>query len=256
MAQVHVIYRGHEAYRLREDLDTEDEKGRLEYFQDRLQRRYPGATIGKLETKNLEDPDLPLNVSYEAEIPAFGQRAGRRLLIMPSFFEANRPVPLAAKTRTWPLVFDYGFTEEDTVRIFLPDSMKFDDLTAPSAFGVKGFMNFEPSLTRTVDNASVTYKRSLTFGQGGQIAFPATSYEALKQVFDALHQQDNHQITARTQGSGHAGRWSGVSDEEDPGGLFSDGGDGGSRGAGVVPDGGFDSGSGAAGSASGGGASE
>ena len=46
----------------------------------------------------------------------------------------------------------------------------------------------------TKDRVSLLYKRKLSVNG---MLFPVTSYAGLKQIFDMVHKEDNHQVTLK-----------------------------------------------------------
>ncbi len=43
----------------------------------------------------------------------------------------------------------------------------------------------------------LVYRRNFYFGAGGNVLFPAESYNALKGLFDGFYKADNHVITLK-----------------------------------------------------------
>jgi hypothetical protein len=80
--------------------------------------------------------------------------------------------------------------------------MKFDDLTAPQGFASKDVTVYEPKLSRRADNRQISWSRMFRFGENGNIAFPANAYGPVRNLFDALNKNDNHQVAILMPSSG------------------------------------------------------
>lgn len=45
----------------------------------------------------------------------------------------------------------------------------------------------------------ILYHRELIVGKGGNFGVPASSYPALKKIFDTIHDADTHMLTLKVQ---------------------------------------------------------
>jgi hypothetical protein len=52
-------------------------------------------------------------------------------------------------------------------------------------------------IAATEDGRKLIYKRQFFFGGKDTVTFPAANYNALKQLFEMIHNNDNHTITLK-----------------------------------------------------------
>ena len=76
-----------------------------------------------------------------------------------------------------------------------PPGFQLDNAEAPGSFNANDVVKYDVSLGMAKDEKTMVYKRNLKING---MVFPVNSYPALKQVFDLLHKQDNHQVTLKT----------------------------------------------------------
>jgi hypothetical protein len=98
------------------------------------------------------------------------------------------------------IYFHYPWSEQDEITIELPAGFALDNADAPAPI--------TPELTQRIcgqsitmgvskDNRTLVYRRNFFFGGGGNILFPASSYPALKQLFDLIQKAKEHTITLK-----------------------------------------------------------
>jgi hypothetical protein len=75
----------------------------------------------------------------------------------------------------------------------LPKGFVLDNAEAPGSFTGGQVCKYDVDLSVSSANTLV-YKRKFNFGE---ILFPTSAYQSLKQVFDELHKRDNHVIALR-----------------------------------------------------------
>jgi hypothetical protein len=106
------------------------------------------------------------------------------------------PAAFTSATRKYPIYFHYPWSEEDYVEVKLPPGYELDHADAPSPveFAPTGGYNVKIQIS---SDKRLLYSRKLAFGNNGRLLFPVATYQALKQVFDAIHQADMHAITLK-----------------------------------------------------------
>jgi hypothetical protein len=65
------------------------------------------------------------------ERPRQRNRTGKRIILQPAFFQRNVPPRFTENSRNWDIYFHYGWTEDDTVTIELPENWEVDQPVAP-----------------------------------------------------------------------------------------------------------------------------
>lgn len=95
-----------------------------------LGRALPGLQLQELDMPNLEDPDAPLLVEYEARVPALAQRRqdGVDGLVLESRLGEMdlQSIFVGGASRVNPIRLSARVTHHATITIHAPDSMQFD----------------------------------------------------------------------------------------------------------------------------------
>ena len=193
-------FTGHQAINRRRDDFKDSPAKREENFKEEIRRRISTAEITDLKVENFDDNSKPLVYSFNVKIPNYSQKAGRRLLVQPGFFEYGSSPAFSSSDRTYDIYFSYPWSEYDDVEITLPKGFALDTGDAPGevADGRKiGYLKVE----MTIDQESnvLKYKRNFHFGGGGNILFTLSNYPLIKKMFDEFHQADMHTIAIRQQ---------------------------------------------------------
>lgn len=162
-----------------------------------VKQRMSTAEVSNVSIENITDSKKPLVYSFKVSVPGYAQRTGKRLFIQPGFFEKGIDPLFSARDRRYEVYFHYPWSEQDEVSIDLPAGYALDNAEQPAPFGVGEISRYKVSIGITTDQRTLVYKRNFSFGGGGNIVFPTTSYPAIKQLFDAVHTQDNHTITLK-----------------------------------------------------------
>lgn len=191
--QVQVEYTGHAAAEFKEDYDDETASQREEKLKNAVQSRL-GCELSEVKLEPPNDPVKPFVYSYKIKVPGYAERTGKRLFLQPAFFQKGIAPLFSTNTREHDIYFHYGWLEQDDVEITLPPGYVLDNAEAPASFPIGEFGNYKITLGLTPDQKILVYRREFKFSG---LLFPKTSYATLKQVFDAIHQQDNHAITLK-----------------------------------------------------------
>lgn len=194
---VKVEYTGHLAV----DNRNREEDGSLEQreqsLKDRIKQQMSTAEISNIHIENLKEPDKPYAYSYHVKVTGYAQRTGKRLFVQPAYFQKGLNAIFPTSDRKYPIYFHYPWAEDDLVEINLPTGFALDNANAPDNLGVKNVSKYSVKILVTEDGKTLIYRRSFFFGSGGAIIFPPTAYTGLKQVFDLVHERDNHIITLK-----------------------------------------------------------
>lgn len=197
---VTIIYTGHAAGDRRRGYEGLSPEKRTESLKEAMMRMYPSAELSELKVDNVEDTTQGLTHKYRIKIPNYAERTGRRLLFTPFYFQQGSTPRFSASQRKFDIHFRYAFTEDDTVRIQLPDGYELDNPENPGSLQFGGPGKYDVKMSRT-DKNELLLSRQLIFGVGGAIVFPAEIYPRLKQVFDEIHKRDGTIISLRQSGN-------------------------------------------------------
>jgi hypothetical protein len=100
----------------------------------------------------------------------------------------------SAGQRKHSIYFHYLWMEDDSVTIQLPAGFALDNAEQPAPFRSENVCEYAVKINVVGKNEELQYKRSFSFAG---LLFPQTSYPGLKQLFDVLHDRDNHTITLK-----------------------------------------------------------
>jgi hypothetical protein len=196
---VRIEYTGHVGAERKEYNDDDSPAQREETIKEAVKQRMSTAELTNIKIENVTDPIKPFVYSYHVRVPGYAQKTGKRLFLQPGFFEHGGSPTFTASNRTQSIYFPYAWSEEDDIEIVLPEGFSLDNADAPAPI--------DPSTTHqitgqtvkiaTEDGRKLIYKRQFFFGGKDTITFPAANYNALKQLFEMIHNNDNHTITLK-----------------------------------------------------------
>jgi len=186
---VRIELHGHRAVSHRIDLGDTKADAREKELREELAKRIPGAELTALEVEALDDPEVPLVLKYRVRVPAYATRAGKRIVLSPSFFQRGVPTRFTASERRTPVWFRTGWLEEDEVRIELPEGWAAADLAWPAPFLLGKENMYKSGVSR--EGRTLTYRRSLSFAGG---LFETKFYPALRQAFGQVATTDGREL--------------------------------------------------------------
>ena len=188
---------GHRAEELREAIAGQTAAEREDDFKKELKAQLNTTDFSDYKIENADDPDKPLVVTYKLRVPGYATRTGKRLFFQPAFFETGVAAPFTASVRKFAICFHYPWSESDAVSIEIPEGFDLDNADAPSSlnFGAPG--KYEVKLSVSSDRRKIIYTREFAFGYQGSIAYQVDAYKQIKQIFDVIHQRDNHALTLK-----------------------------------------------------------
>lgn len=200
---IQIEYSGHLGRLLKNFNDDDSQEKREESFKNMLKSHVGAAEITNLKILNVNDPIKPFTYICHVKVPNYATRTGKRLFLQPAFFQFGEAAKFTSNDRRYPLYFKFPYTEQSEVQIDLPAGYALDNAESPGSFNAENVFKYDVSIGVTKDQASLIYKRKLSVnginGPNGinVMLFPVNSYSAIKQVFDTIHKEDNHQITLK-----------------------------------------------------------
>lgn len=194
---VRMEYTGHLAAEYKEFNDDYSQAQREQTLRDMIKERLATAELSDIRIENVTDPDKPFLYSFHVRVPGYGQRTGKRLFLQPGFFQFGIGPRFPARERKHEVYFHYPWSEEDSVSIELPAGFELENPSAPGPLNISKVGSHFVDLTVRKGGRAFEYKRRFSFGEGGVILYPVGSYAQLKEVFDTIHQRDNHSITLK-----------------------------------------------------------
>jgi hypothetical protein len=120
------------------------------------------------------------------------------LFFQPNVFEHSSQPLFTASARKYDVYIDYPYSYQDEFTIELPDGFTLENADVPAPIKDQaGISSHNTSIGVSTDGKTLIYKRSFSFGNNGYIRFPASSYPAVKGLFEAFNKADSHQLTLR-----------------------------------------------------------
>lgn len=167
-------------------------------YRAEITRRLPSAEVGDIRWENLTGTQLPVVARYRLKVPAYADVAGSKIIMPANVFEHGAPAVFSSESRKYSIYFDYAWSEKDDIEIVLPAGFTLDSGSTPAAVGdTKQFVGtlYEIGYSRKL--RTVVYSRDFALGGNGAIACKATSYPALKSLFDDIQRADEHTLVLK-----------------------------------------------------------
>lgn len=191
---VRIEYTGHLAVEKKEQNEDDSPAQREETLRDMIKRRMSTAELSNIKIESVADSDKPFVYAFHVRVPGYAQRTGKRLFLQPAFFQKGIGAMFPANTRKLAIYFHYPFKEEDNITIELPPGFALDNADKPQPVKAADVADYNVWMGVTAKGDALQYKRTFRFNA---LVFPASSYTPLKQVFDLIHEGDNHTITLK-----------------------------------------------------------
>ena len=194
-----IEFTGHLAGRHRSinrgDSATEQEKT----MRDMIRARILGsAEIESFTIENPHEPAKSFAYTFKVKVPGYATRTGKRLFLQPNVYTRNSKPRFTESTRKYDVYINYPWLEKDEIEIELPLGFSLENADAPESLkDAQGIGIHQTRIAVTADKKMLKYSRTFSFGNGGFIRFPATSYPVIKQFFEAFNKADVHQLTLR-----------------------------------------------------------
>jgi hypothetical protein len=190
-------YTGHAliARKLRYQKQSPEE--REEAVRQAVKDRFPGCEVTAIKIEGVSENLQSLRISYHVKVEGFAQRTGKRLFLKVSYFNRDLKPRYSASDRKYPVLFDHAWSEKDTVTYELPAGYSLEKGESPAPLRAGGVTEQVVHLSINMKTHVLTFDRSLTFGTGGAVAFPATTYTNLKAVFDRFQEMDDHTLIVK-----------------------------------------------------------
>jgi hypothetical protein len=194
------LYSGNEAVNWRERLGSSNATEREDALRNQLKRRFSDFDLTAVKYTVPDDLTKFIGLTYHIAIRGYAQRTGKRMFIAPNYFETGYNSRFTDALRTQPIYFEYPWSETDAIDLQLPEGFQLDHADAPGgiAFAPIGSLTVQISVDKSSNK--ILYRRQLTFGTDTLLLFDAKVYPNMKQVFDRIHQADNHLLTLKAEG--------------------------------------------------------
>jgi hypothetical protein len=188
---------GNFASEWREQNRNVNDARREEALREELKQRFADFTLSGVSFTASDDLSKSVRTVYHIVIPNYAQRTGKRLFLQPDYFASGFESRFTESIRHNPIYFEFPWSEVDSISLKLPEGFELDHADAPG--GIHAPPTCTYSIKIRIDKAKNTllYDRQLAFGDKAMLVFDTKAYPLLKQVFDAMHQADNHLLTLK-----------------------------------------------------------
>jgi hypothetical protein len=165
--------------------------GRL--VRDRVQAALPEAEISEVSIEHLMDTGEPLVMRYRLRLPNYAASSGDRRLIVPDFFELHaQPRYAPAERKNW-IWWKYPRQEIDELQLTLPAGYELEAPSAPAAVqDAHGLLQQKIEIRFDGGPDRLRYRRELTVGRPGGLAFEASSYGTMRRLFESINAAQTH----------------------------------------------------------------
>ena len=196
---VRIEYSGHLDYEKKEFNDDDSPAQREETLRDMVKAQISTAELSDIRIENVTDPLKPFTYAYHVRVPGYAQRTGKRLFIQPEYFEHGAPMVFTASARKHMIYFNYPWSEDDDIEIAMPAGYALDNADAPAPIPPDTAQHLigQSLKIAVADGHTLLVHRKFFFGWPQPLVFAAKSYDPLKQLFELVHQNDNHTITLK-----------------------------------------------------------
>ncbi len=193
--ELRMTFEGHMNMERRLDEAGESVAERVKRITDRFEGTLGTAEVSRVRFDDTTQVSQPYVVHLHLRVPDYARRVGRRLLLQPNLFEKGAAPTFPSSTRRYPIYFHYPWSEQDSVRITLPQGYAVDEAEQPKGLDLPGVGSYIATMRLSPDARTLIYTRAFRFGDGETIYFPKGSYSLLKQTFDSIQQRDAHLLT-------------------------------------------------------------
>jgi hypothetical protein len=187
---------GHLALSLRSVLQRQNARRQQGIVRQRIANDFKGADVRITKTTGLDDPDAPIEISFQLRIPDFATLTKDRSVFRPSIFRLQSPSPFPAATRQHWVQFPYAWQEVDSLTIEIPPGYELESTTAPAA-APSDTLFYRTQIVFEKDKRLIHLRRQFS----SKIMYvPDKAYPELKAWYDLVASGDQHElIFLRTQ---------------------------------------------------------
>lgn len=185
---IQITFAGQEALVRRLSTITDDEAARKKALEDEVKTWFPDGAIFKLTSLTGHDTgDGDIVAAFDVSLPLVSS-AGSKTIVPISIFTTTAKNPFAPTTRVNPIYFSYPNTEEDEVKLTLPEGMTVATLPKGAQLD-GGALGYRAEAVRQA--GVITYKRSSHINV---TMIESKHYPALRNFFNAVTTADQEPI--------------------------------------------------------------
>ena len=190
-------FTGLTAAALRADLRAATDKDRVEIARTRLGFDPKIVELTVKRTDGLDDAEKPLEIAAEMRWPDFAARTKDRIILRPSVFRAEASSSFPSSERKRPVYFPFRWHEIDRVAIRLPEGFEFETPSAPPSMAGDA-LRYRLQIAIEAEKRLLHVQREFL---SNMITVPLANYPALKESFDRIARNDQHEMVLRKSAS-------------------------------------------------------
>lgn len=195
---VRIEYSGHLGYIYKRNNYDDSPAKQEETLKEAIKEKMSAAEVSGISIENINTSEKPFVYQYKIRVPNYAQKTGKRLFLQPGFFEYGVNPLFSSATRKYDIFFQFPWSETDDIEIELPKGFDLDNADAPQTVADPsriGSLDVNMRIDRQA--GLLKYNRQFHFGGGGNVLFPASAYQPVKNLFDEFHKADTHTITLK-----------------------------------------------------------
>ncbi len=179
---------------------NDDDAARKKSLEDEIKTWFPdGAALTLKSLTGDTTSEKNLVATYDVVLPNIVSGAGSRVLVPLSVFRTTSKNPFAPTTRTHTIYFPYSNTEEDVVKLTLPEGMSA--VTIPQGTELKGgVLGYTATTTRKGNEITYTRKSNVNV-----MFIPVQNYPQVRNFFNAVGTADAQQLVLTSSGKSAGG---------------------------------------------------
>jgi len=159
-------------------------QGKEEFIKQEALHIIPTASIDSITCTALDSADQPFEISINLSAPHYAQVAGEAFYVNPTIFTRMESNPFQNESRSFPVDFDYPFTEIEDTEFLLPNGFGVKELPANTSREIPGV---QFSKTFSVDGNLIKCRRQLAVTQ---LVFPVQQYQELRNLYQDIVSAD------------------------------------------------------------------
>jgi hypothetical protein len=190
-------YSGHRDIERKGELEESSEEEGEREFRDQLKLRIPTAEVTEVKFEHPTSADTALVLHYRLRVPGYAKVTAKRLFIQPAVFQYGLGPRFGTSARRNAVDFHYPSFEDDSLVIELPPGYQLEQPDTPADYEMAGICHHRVTLGTTDGGRRLVYRRRFALDR---YYFDRMSYPPLKQMFDSIHERDQHALALRQGG--------------------------------------------------------
>jgi hypothetical protein len=148
----------------------------------------PTFDVGQFSMTNKKDKIPTATVKMDLSLTKYASVSNKRIFLTPNLMNRSTFMPEKVENRKTPFVLSRGYTDIDTIKYHIPESM-YPEFLPPASKFTSRFGTYESGFQ--LDQGSLIYFRKMTRKDG---EFPAEAYQELIDFYKSINKADNTKL--------------------------------------------------------------